>query len=266
MRSRLAGLIIFIIILYMVYPVAGQQDLALDIDWEDGVVVVLLGSQYGTGWWISENYLVTAAHVVNYQITQVQIIKGGYISTGKVVAYDQKYDVAILYVDNPPKEQYIFELSSGAPKKGMKIYPIGYPFELYQLYKDIAKMSANPRISMGIVAWYDHERKLFEISAAVDAGNSGGPIVDSNGNVVGLVSFALKGPAATLYYASSVEAIKLLLEQNNINYKVDLVGAVKYDLPEPLWSNVFYIALGAGISAIVTIIVMSIVRGKRREK
>jgi len=259
MRSRLAGLTIIIILLYMIYPVASQE-LALNIDWENGVVVVLLGSQYGTGWWISENYLVTAAHVINYQITQVQIIKGDYISSAKVIAYDQKYDVAILYVSQPPKKQYIFELSKTSVEKGMKIYPVGYPFELYQLYKDIVKMSWNPRISMGIVAWYDSNRNLFEMSAAVDAGNSGGPVLDSNGNVVGLVSFALKGPAATLYYASSVDAIKQLLEQNNINYKIDLTGTAEYDLPQPLWSNIFYTALGAGISAIVTIVVLSLVR------
>ena len=260
--KSLSSILIILILFINIAPAAGQD--IFSIPWEDGVVTVLLGSQYGTGWWISDNYLVTAAHVINYQLTKVQIIKGPYQAIGQVVAFDQKNDIAIIYVDDPPANQYIFELAKVEPTQGMKIYPVGYPFELYQIYNNVVEMSSRPRIAMGIVAWVDEEKGIFELSATVDAGNSGGPVLDSNGNVVGLVSFALKGPAGTMYYATSLNRIKSFLEQQNISYKLDLVGAAKYDLPQPLYSNIFYTALGAGVSAIVTIIILSIVRGRRR--
>ena len=232
-------------------------------NWDKGVVVVLYGSQYGTGWWVSKQHLVTAAHVVSYRTNaKVTLIHGDYQAIGFVVYVDSLHDVAVIKAEKSPAYQYIWSLSAKDPEKGQTIFVVGYPFELYKIVGDIGIMSANPRVAEGIIAWVYPDKQLFEFQAATDAGNSGGPIVDNSGNVVGLVSFALTGEAATMYYGTSVSAIKTALQKAGVNYKVGLSSLITS--PNSSLSNqVLIAAVGGGVSALVSTIIVLSVRGRR---
>jgi S1-C subfamily serine protease len=226
--------------------------------------VVLYGDQYGTGWFVSNKYIVTAGHVVSYQTNaKVTLIKGDYTGVGYVIYTDSLTDIAIIKVEKGPAEVYVFTLSAKDPEKGQQIYVLGYPYELYKLIGDLAKMSMNPRVSMGVAAWIDSEKKLFEISASVDSGNSGGPITDGFGNVVGLVSFALTGKAATLYYGTSVSAIKEALSKNGISYRVGLSSVISNTQTNTLPSQLVIAIAGGAASAIVSTIIILSVRRRR---
>jgi len=261
-----ALLLITIIVLGLAITVAADKPLMYSQDWNNGVVIVLLGEQYGTGWWVNDWYVVTAAHVVNYEshIT-VTLMHGDWISKGQVIFVDRVHDVAIIRAESKPTEQYIFKLSARSPQKGMSVYIIGYPFEIYKIIGDLQKVSSNPRVTLGIVAWVDNAKELFEFSAATDAGNSGGPIVDYDGNVIGLVSFAMKGEAATMYYGSSVDAIKNDLRQAGVSYSVSLSSMASGSFSAPSTGSTLFIALAAGgFAAIMTaILVIPVILARR---
>ncbi|AQQ75449.1 trypsin-like peptidase domain-containing serine protease [uncultured archaeal virus] len=264
MRRLVASLILSLFIILVLpgtYAAYAQTEL-YSSSWDAGVIVVLYGDQYGTGWFVSNKYIVTAGHVVSYQTNaKVTLIKGDYSEVGYVIYTDSLTDIAIIKVEKPPSSTYIFSLAAKDPEKGQTIFVLGYPYELYKLMGDLAKMSMNPRVSMGVAAWVDQDKKLFEISASVDSGNSGGPITDQFGNVIGLVSFALEGKAATLYYGTSVSAIKEALSKNGISYRVGLSSAINNVQTNTLPSQLLIAVAGGAASAIVsTMIILSMRR------
>ena len=235
--------------------------------WDKGVVVVLYGSQYGTGFWVHEEYIVTAAHVVNFRSNvRATVVHGDYQSIAYVIYVDSLHDVAVLRVEKKPSSTiYIWSLSLKGPEKGQRVFVIGYPFELYKIIGDIGKMSSNPRICEGIVAWVYPDKSLFEFSAATDAGNSGGPIVDSNGNVLGLVSFAMPGKVTYLFYGTSIDAIKAALEKCGVKYRVGLGALLQVATPKAILTpTVISAVVAGGIALVISLMVIGMKRGRRR--
>ncbi len=245
-------LIIFLVIASLAVPVHG-------FDWSNGVVIVLFGSQYGTGWWVAKNYVVTAAHVVNYQNgTLVQLIRGDWKASGQVVCVDSKLDVAVIKTDRMPVFAHVFPVASRVEKL-QQLFVIGYPFELVQISKSLEAASSDPRIAEGFAAWYKPEYHLIEFQAETDAGNSGGPVVYANGAVAGLVSFALIGKAGVLYFASDADAIKQVLDKAGVHYTTEeppVVAAGSGKLYAMITSRdlwMWSMAVSALVSIIVTV-------------
>jgi len=212
------------------------QKLAYSLSLDKAVVVILYKDQYGTGWFVDKNYVVTAAHVVDYREgARVEVIHGAYRCEGVALHVDRAHDVAVIRVSKPWPEAKILPVATSV-SKGMQIMVIGYPFELYQLIGNIEAMSNNPRASFGHVNWVDPAKDIFEIGARTDAGNSGGPIIEmSEDAVVGIVSFALHGEVATLYYGTACDAIVKDLSAWNIPFH-----AVKVEQAAPTPAGMNY--------------------------
>lgn len=265
MRRALLLVLLLVLPAFLAGIHAAETDLYSSM-WDRGVVVVLYGNQYGTGWWVDRQYVVTAAHVVDWRSgVKVTLLHGDYQAVGYVVYTDSVHDIAIIRAEKPPAYQYIWTLSIDDPEKGERIFVIGYPFELYKIVGDIGVMSSNPRVAEGIVAWVYPDRQLFEFQAPTDAGNSGGPIVDVSGNVVGLVSFALEGRAATMYYGTCVSAIKEALSRAGVRYRTGLSSIISGSGSGSILQPALVAALVGGIAAIVTtaIVVPSLRRWRR---
>jgi len=214
-------LIFLLILILNIGQIIRAEELNYNDDWDYGVLVILYGSQYGTGFWVSRGWVVTAAHVVSFQsYGKVLLIHGDFESYGTVVYVDVDHDVAIIKADSTPTRVHYFKIASSI-EKGMRIYAIGYPYELYVLYGDIRKMSANPRGAQGMITWIDYDAMLAEIQAPIDQGNSGGPVISSSGAVVGLVSFAMQGKVGSLYFISTCDAIREALQRARASYQLD---------------------------------------------
>ena len=195
------------------------KPLAFSEDWFRGVVVVAYGRQYGTGFWINPTHIATAAHVVSFNPNaRVVVIKGSIHSQGQVVALDRETDVAIIYVENADQfDKHIFPIARTMPEPTSTIYVIGYPSELLQVMSgSLERLSEHPRVLETHLTW--SANGLIELGGITDAGNSGGPVVDYSGNVIGIVSFALRGSAGTLYFATSAGNLKQLCQEHNIAY------------------------------------------------
>jgi S1-C subfamily serine protease len=143
------------------------------------------GGQFGTGFAVSpKGYLVTCHHVVADASRIVVHVSGGYLEA-EVVALDPRNDLAVLKVPSWPGRHLGLapssEISYASP-----VVAAGFP--------DPSVLGTNPKISTGIVNALSGVRddpRHIQVSAPVQPGNSGGPLVSASGRAVGVVAAGL---------------------------------------------------------------------------
>jgi S1-C subfamily serine protease len=181
----------------------------------------LLGT--GTGWFVASGYLVTANHVI---AGAKQVFVVGADKTPRAARYvvsDATNDVAVLQVtDAGARLPEGLSFSRAPVALGAKIFTIGYPhFEV---------QGVAPKVTSGEVSstsGMNDDPRLLQISAPVQAGNSGGPVFNMVGEVVGLVTGKL---AAEKMLQSTGD----LTENVNYAYKAKYVQVLLEDLPGSL--------------------------------
>lgn len=144
--------------------------------WPSGVVTVFAGSGHGSGFAISENLILTNHHVVGESDSVTIKFDSGLEVIGKVIASNSGRDVAIVKVG--AKLPKYFKLSRIAPPVGTEVYAIGSP-----LSEEFAST-----MTRGIISSYRNEnnKTLIQSDVSIRPGNSGGPLVDKSGSVVGI--------------------------------------------------------------------------------
>ena len=143
------------------------------------------GTGGGTGWLYDESHLVTNQHVVDgASDVYVRFPEGGWTSAS-VVASDVYSDLAVLSVEETPESATPLTLLSEDPAVGTEVIAIGNPFQ------------RTGSVSAGIVSGTDRTLRLpnnfsipdaIQTDAAVNPGNSGGPLVTLDGDVVGVIN------------------------------------------------------------------------------
>lgn len=145
-------------------------------EWKDGVVTVIAGSGHGSGFAIGENLLLTNHHVVGESKKVVIKLGSGFEVGGEIIAYNSGLDVAVVKIAaSLPRH---FKLERNLPTIGSDVYSLGS-----SLSEDLSATLAR-----GIVSNIRKEGQKTLIQSDVNAlsGNSGGPLVNSNGEVVGI--------------------------------------------------------------------------------
>ncbi len=138
----------------------------------------------GSGFIIANGkFVITNYHVIK-DAKKIAVRNGtGKVTEAIVSAYSEDYDLAILELKDPyPKEFAIDTDDFVDPKAGEEVISIGYP--------GIGITFEQPTITQGIVSKVLSDQEgIFLTTAAINQGNSGGPIFNLNGQLVG-VSFA----------------------------------------------------------------------------
>ena len=186
--------------------------------WVDQGYVVENGNGYadiviGSGFFIDRRgYIVTNYHVISEVVNPKRKTTCKLFVKlpsdmekkipAKVVGYDSVMDLALLKVDSYEPD-FVFALGSSSELEvGDKISAIGTPIGLEgTLTSGIISSTSRSLITMG---------KVFQIDAAVNSGNSGGPLIDSNKKVQAVV-FAGMLQYQGLNFAIPVEYLKLEL-------------------------------------------------------
>ncbi|HEU5046551.1 MAG TPA: trypsin-like peptidase domain-containing protein [Rickettsiales bacterium] len=136
----------------------------------------------GTGFFINRQYIVTNAHVVK-GCSKV-IIKGAVSERKATVSFiDENRDLALIESDMPPLEFAPLRYNIDELKTGDKVLIIGYPGEAGARgeYKMVESQIENIQINN-----VDNNKWLY-ITDVLAHGNSGGPVFDTSGNVIGVV-------------------------------------------------------------------------------
>ena len=139
----------------------------------------------GSGWVLdAEGHIVTNHHVIaDSDVVTVTLFEGDPLPA-RVVGSDPQNDIAVLKIDAPAELLFPVSLSdSRTLKVGQRIHAIGNPFGLERTMTvgivsslDRSLRSKNGRLMKGII----------QLDAALNQGNSGGPLLDSEGAVVGM--------------------------------------------------------------------------------
>jgi S1-C subfamily serine protease len=147
------------------------------------VVLIKAAGGFGSGVLVSmDGYILTDAHVVGLEKTVVLRWSDGLETEGKVIRLHKKRDVALIKAD--PHGRSPLPLRTTPLQVGDTIFAIGAPlFE--QLQGTVTKgiVSAH-RIEEGMT--------LIQTDMAINHGNSGGPVLDEKGYVVGLTEAGLQ--------------------------------------------------------------------------
>lgn len=142
-----------------------------------------LGVSHGTGFSVGQGYILTAQHVVR-NATRVLVGQGpGKWVAAEVVKTDAVLDLALLRTPlNLPGARIA---RSASVPVGLEIFVVGYP------QPSIQGMSL--KITQGLINGHSRtqppgtDKGYFQISAEVSRGNSGGPLIGSDGSVIGMV-------------------------------------------------------------------------------
>ena len=139
---------------------------------------------HGSGFIVGNGkYVVTNHHVIK-GAKKIAVRNGiGKVTNAKVAAISKDYDLAILELEKPYSKKYsINGKDFVTPQAGDDVISIGYP--------GIGITFEQPTITQGIISKvFDDKMGIFLTTAAINSGNSGGPIFNLNGKLVG-VSFA----------------------------------------------------------------------------
>jgi S1-C subfamily serine protease len=147
-----------------------------------------------------DGHILTNYHVINGAREIDVNLSDEYVLTAEVVGVDPRNDVAVLKV-NAPKE-ILIPVAFGASEDlrvGQRAIAIGNPFG--QLGRTLE--GSDGRTITGII----------QTDAAINRGNSGGPLLDSSGRVIGINTaiFSPTGTSAGVGFAVPIDTIKRLL-------------------------------------------------------
>lgn len=131
----------------------------------------------GSGFLVASDLVVTAAHVVDEAITTTVAVDGE-VREAVPLGIDVDADVALLALDEPVDGSYTFSWPDDEVELGSDVAALGFPFD-----RDLS-------VDSGTLSSYERGEGLewVRFSADVNPGNSGGPVVDRSGDVVGIVS------------------------------------------------------------------------------
>lgn len=186
----------------------------------DSVFVIYSDLSLGSGFSLGKNLIITNAHVVAdaEKITIVNYHGDEFVAN--ISALDEELDIAALWIDNAD-----FPVLSIADyrdcKVGEDVYAIGTPNSMdYTLTKGV--LSAKDR-KLG-------PNRYLQIDAPINSGNSGGPLLDDSGAVIGVNTLKITNSEG-IGLAVPMTAVSDFLERSGI--EIDQDGNVTGLTKEP---------------------------------
>lgn len=170
------------------------------------VVTVETSEGRGSAFFIAPDRLLTNAHVVGRNAWVRLKGPDGLDLDATVERSDTDYDVAVLKVRQPKANQAILNLGSlEQTRAGEQVIAIGSPLGLLQ-----------NTVTKGILSGYRQmgPTLLVQTDAALNPGNSGGPLLDGHGMVIGINSALIRG-AQGLNFAIAIDHAKALLDHGS---------------------------------------------------
>ena len=160
--------------------------------WLDAVVLLTNNGAFCSGSLIDEDGIILTAYhcVASGRYTTVQT-RSGATYTGETIAVDVKHDLALIQLqDWSTSTVALLEVQSELPKQGELVYALGHPLAPYER-KPMLNGTLQWSISQGIVSAVGE--RLIQVDAPLNPGNSGGPIVNNSGEIIGVASRKLRG-------------------------------------------------------------------------
>lgn len=136
----------------------------------------------GSGFYLRSGEVVTNLHVIRgAQRVEIHTLegKGRTYPVNGALAIDEEGDLALLSVDMPAERSRPLELAAGLPEEGETVFAIGNPLRLEGSVSDGIVSAVREVPDIG---------RIIQITAPVSHGNSGSPLFNMRGQVIGIVT------------------------------------------------------------------------------
>jgi S1-C subfamily serine protease len=169
----------------------------------------------GSGFIVSHaGDVVTNNHVVR-DCRAVQVVRDGRPSSVTLVGADQDVDLAILRLPEPEANPASLRVANPV-RAGETVVVVGFPLQ--------GLLTSEPTITTGIVSVtkgpHDDQR-LLQLTAPVQPGSSGGPVIDPHGTVIGIVMGKLNGSRVAELTGQAPEGISFAINAQNLQALLD---------------------------------------------
>ena len=225
--KTLKRITIFLFVLAMILA-SSISAYAIGFDTEEvynSVFVVYSGNSMGSGFAIGENCIITNAHVINNQYDVRIETYGGEMKRAFIVSMDERIDIAVIGVpDGSFTPLHVADLSK--VNVGDDVYAIGAPNSLaFTLTKGV--VSSKERLVS--------RQKYIQTDAAINTGNSGGPLLNDAGEVIGVNSYKMSDSEG-IGLAIPIDVVVSFLETGEIelNESGNVIEPVIEDSPTDL--------------------------------
>lgn len=218
-------------------------------DYEEGGENIVFGSGII---YKPNGYILTNSHVVADMESIAVVLSNGKTYNAKLKYHDEMTDLAIIKIDVgmlvPAKFGSIKDIIVGKP-----IIAIGTPISFS------LRNSATMGIISGVNRPVDGDYRFIQIDAAINGGNSGGPLVDLKGNVIGINT--------AKFYGIGIEGLSFSIPVDTVKYVIgqyEKYGKIK----RPYLGTVLAESVAAkyGMPTREGLVVMSVEKGSPAEK
>lgn len=296
MKKKITALVLAVLLVCaLVIPVSAD----MDVDARDSVVVVAsllhtngMGSQsygWGTGFFVNDQYLVTNHHVIEpfleygagtditltfedgTQALAYSEVRVYFESSRSIeaflVAHDAARDIAVLKLDTPTTERTPLQLLVPTEDEvGSSVYAVGYPGLAENWFARATETwgAKNATVTAGTISRLYTQAgtgcQHVQTDCDIKPGNSGGPLVDANGHVVGVSTWRMPDSESADYvnYAVSISEVISLLHVYGISYTLASDSS--------LGNILLYIGIGVAALAVIIVAIVLIVKASKKKK
>lgn len=200
----------------------------------------------GSGFFISEDGLAVSNHHVMCPDEDGDCIRSGYqfelimengekynITSSNIEYFSDIFDIAIFRINTMGRRVSYLKESSNEVKKGQKVYVMGNPQGISNTFTSgtISNIKSFKDLLEGYGETYPRELESYDFSnliiqtdASVNPGNSGGPLVNKQGEVLGVIAFKLVdrengNPTENMNFAMNFKLVKEIMKNNKDNSK-----------------------------------------------
>ena len=165
----------------------------------------------GSGFVIDgRGYILTNFHVVQ-EAQSIEVVLGDQSKyPAKFIGADQRNDVALIQIDPKGKKLAVLSLGdSSALQVGQKVLAIGNPFGFQSTLTTGIVSALGRTVQTGQTTFID---EAIQTDAAINRGNSGGPLINSHGEVIGINSaiYTPSGTTAGIGFAIPINTAKVI--------------------------------------------------------
>jgi len=210
----------------------------------------VVAASSGTGFFVSRNgHIITNDHVIE-QCNNVKVSYGGKAINANVLASDKTNDLAILKSNIKPKE--IYSISNEDVTLLQEVIVAGYP-----LGKKVSAAIKATSGSVTALAGFRDNYSNFQTDAALNQGNSGGPIINKKGNVVGVAvaNFGKEKGIESFNFGIKSSVLKTFAGANGLRFQgANFREMSKKDLAQLITNGTVYLECWMTVAKIKQII------------
>lgn len=166
------------------------------------VVSIKTDVAQGSGFIISQGgYIVTNAHVLSGAHYAKALTYNNELISAELIGYDSDLDIALLKI--PGNYNYLKFADSDNVKVGEKVIAVGNPYGL--------SFSVSEGIVSAVHRSFNNLNAYIQTDVSLNPGNSGGPLINKEGEVIGINNFKI----------SSAEGLGFALESDYVKAKIN---------------------------------------------